>query len=82
MVTPSSIPSSATRKSDADLSSNKEFEEVLEGSKDEPVIRTKVSDFDEDNGGGDHENEAMRICLLSLTDLLLLFFLQFPSTIL
>ena len=57
MVTPSSIPSSATRRSDADLSSNKGSKEILEGSKDEPVMRTKVSDSDEDNGSDEHETE-------------------------
>ena len=57
MVTPSSIPSSATRRSDADLSSNKGSKEILEGSKDEHVMRTKVSDSDEDNGSGEHETE-------------------------
>ena len=59
MVTSSSIPSFATRGPDADLSSDKGSEEVLEDSKDKPVMRTKVSNSNED---GKHETEAMGMC--------------------
>ena len=75
VVTPSSIPSSATQKPNADLSSNEGSKEVLEDSEDEPIMRTRVSDSNEDDGGGEHETKAMGMCLLSLTDLLFLFFL-------
>ena len=47
MVTPSSIPSSATHGPDADLSS-KGFEDVLEDPDDEPTKKKRVSDFDEE----------------------------------
>ena len=49
VVTPSSIPSSATRGPDADLSSDERSEEALEDSEDELVLKTTVSDFDEDD---------------------------------
>ena len=75
VVTPSSIPSSATRKPNVDLSSNEGSKEVLEDSEDEPIMRMEVSDSNEDDGSDEHETEAMGICLLSLTDLLFLFFL-------
>ena len=42
MVIPSSIPSSATRRLDADLFSDEGLEEVLEDSEDEPVMKTRV----------------------------------------
>ena len=42
VVTPSSIPSSATRGLDADLFSDEGSEEVLEDSEDEPVMKTRV----------------------------------------
>ena len=75
VVTPSSIPSFATRKPNVDLSSNEGSKEVLEDSEDEPIMRMEVSDSNEDDGSDEHETEAMGICLLSLTDLLFLFFL-------
>ena len=53
VVTPSSIPSFATRGIDADLSSGEGSEEVLEDSEDEPFMKTRVSDSDEDNDGGE-----------------------------
>lgn len=47
VVTSSSIPSSATRGPDVDLSFDKEFEEVLDDSDDEPTMKMRVSNFDE-----------------------------------
>ena len=76
MVTPSSIPSSFTRGPDADLSSNERSEEALEDSKGEFVMQKRLYDFDENVK---HEIEAMVMCLLSLKDLLFLFFLSFPG---
>ena len=75
VVTPSSILNSATRRLDADPSFDEGFEEVIKDSEDEPVMRTRVSDSDEDDGSDKHETEAMGMCLLSLTYLLFLFFL-------
>ena len=60
VVTPSSIPSSATCGPDANLSSEG-FEEVLEDSDDEPTMKKKISDFNEE--GGDHKAEAMGMYL-------------------
>jgi len=71
VVTPSSIPSSATRRPDADLSS-KGFEEVLENFDDEPTIKKKISDYNEEKGD-DHEAEAMGTYLSYL--------LSFPFTL-
>ena len=68
VVTPSSIPSSATHGPNADLSSDEGSEEVLEDSKDELVMKKRVSDSDEDIGG-EHKTEAIGICLLPLLDL-------------
>lgn len=50
MFTPSSIPSSATQGPNADLSFNEGSEEVLE---DELVMKTRVSNSNEDNDGGE-----------------------------
>ena len=47
VVTPSSIPSFATRGLNADLSS-KEFEDILEDPEDELVLKKRVSDSDEE----------------------------------
>ena len=80
VVTPSSIPSSATQELDVDLSSDKGFKEVLEDSEDEPVMKTRVSNSDEDSDGGEKEAKAIGMCLLFLVNLLCLFFLSFPST--
>ena len=64
------------------MSSNEGFEEVLEDSKDKPIMKKKVSDSDKDDGG-EHETEAIGICLLPLSDLLYSsFFWQLPGTIL
>jgi len=62
MVTPSSIPSSATHGLDANLFSNEGFEEVLEDDEDEPIVKKRVSDSDEDDGG-EHKTEAMGMFL-------------------
>ena len=67
MVTPSSIPSSATRGPDADLS-----------FKDEPIMKTRIFYFNEDSDGGGQKAKAIGICLSSLANLLFLFFLSFP----
>ena len=53
VVTLSSIPSSATQGPDADLSSDEGFEEVLEDSEDELVMKTTVSESDEDDDGSE-----------------------------
>ena len=58
MVTPSSIPSSTTRRLNANLSSNKGSEEGLEDDEDESIAKKRVSDSDEDDGG-EHKTEAM-----------------------
>ena len=76
VVTLSSIPSSFTHGPDAGLSSNERSEEAFEDSKGELVMRKRLYDFDEDV---EHEIEAMVMCLLSLKDLLFLFFLSFPG---
>ena len=47
MVTPSTIPGFATHRPNADLSS-KDSEEVLEDSNDEPTMKKRVSDSDEE----------------------------------
>ncbi|KAK9996519.1 hypothetical protein SO802_021205 [Lithocarpus litseifolius] len=51
VVTPSSIPSSTTRRPNADLSSDDGSEEVLKDSKDELVMKTRVSDSNVDSDG-------------------------------
>lgn len=58
VVTPSSIPSSATHGPNVDLSSDEGFEVVLEDSNDEPTMKKKVSDSDEEESG-EHKIEAM-----------------------
>ena len=61
VVTPSSIPSSATRGADVDLSS-KGSEDVLEDSDDEPVLKKRISDSD-DEGSVPPKAEFMGMCL-------------------
>ena len=56
VVTHSSIPISATREPDADLFSE-EFEDILEDPDDEPVLRRRISKFE--------EKEFMGMCFLS-----------------
>ena len=70
VVTPLSIPGSATCGLDADLSS----EEVLEDSDDEPTMRKRVFDFDEEEKGGDHETKTETIGTY------LSYLLSFPFT--
>ena len=62
VVMPSSIPNSATREPDTDLSSDEESEEILEDSEDGPVTKKRVSDFDEGDDS-DHKTKAMGMCL-------------------
>ena len=47
VLTPSSTPSYATRGPDADLSS-KESKDILEDPEDEPVLKKRISDSDEE----------------------------------
>ena len=61
VVTPSSIPSFATRGPNADLSS-KRSKDVLEDPDDEPTMKKKISDFDEEENV-DPETEFMGMCL-------------------
>ena len=57
VVTPSSIPNSATCGPNADLSSEGS-EKVLEDSDDEPTIKKRISDSDEDEGD-EHKAKIM-----------------------
>ena len=61
MVTPSSIPSSATRGLNADLSSEGS-EDILEDPNDEPTKKKRVSDFDEEDSV-DSETKFMGVPL-------------------
>lgn len=61
------------------MSSDEGSKEVLEDSKDKPAMKTRVYDFDEDSNGGEQEAKAMGMCLLSLANILFLFFLSFLS---
>ena len=47
VVTPSSIPSFAIRGPNADLSFE-EFEDILEDPEDEPILKKRISDSDEE----------------------------------
>ena len=79
VVTPSSIPSSATRGPDADLSFEGS-EDVLEDPDDEPTMKKRVSDFEEEESV-ENEAEFMGICLLILFNSFLppfFFFFFFP----
>ena len=69
VVTPSSIPSSAIRGPDADLSSNEGSKEVLEDSEDEPTMKKRVSDSDEEDSDK-HKTESISMYLLPLLGLL------------
>ena len=80
VVTPSSIPSSATQGPDADFSFHEGLEEVLKDSKDEPIMKTRIFYSYEDSDGGGQEAKAMGMCLSSLANLFFLFFLSFPGT--
>ena len=72
VVTPSSIPSSATRGSDADLSSEGS-EDILENPDDEPTMKKKIFDFKKEEST-EHEAEFMSMCLFILLSVLLLSF--------
>ena len=65
VVTPSSIPISATRGPDAALSSE-EFEDILEDPDDEPVLGRRISESEEE--------EFMSMCYLSSLFLFFFFF--------
>ena len=60
VVTPSSIPSSAMSGLDADLSSE-ESEDILEDPKDEPVLKKRISDSDEEENAP-LKTDFMGIC--------------------
>ena len=59
VVTPSSIPSSATRGPDASLSSE-EFEDILEDPEDEPVLKKRIFYSDEE------ESAPLKIKLMGM----------------
>ena len=61
VVTPSSISSSATRGLNAELSSEGS-EDVLEDPDDEPTMKKRIFDFDEEESA-DHEAEFMGLHL-------------------
>ena len=69
VVTLSFIPNFANQGPNADLSSDEGSEEVLEDSKDEPVMKTRVFDSDKDSDGDEQEVEAMGMCSLLLLGL-------------
>ena len=77
VVTFSSIPSSATHGLNADLSSEGS-KDVLEDPNDEPTMKKRVSDFEEEEST-EHEAEfmGMRFLILLSSLLLLLFFFFF-----
>ena len=76
MVIPSSIPTSATQMLDVELSPDEGFEEFLEDSDDEPVIKTRISDFD-DASNEELDTEAMGMHFSPMLLLLFLLFLSF-----
>ena len=77
VVTPSSIPSFATRGLDVDLSFNDGFEEVLEDHHDEPTMKKKVSNFDEEDNDK-HETEAIDTYPLHLLGFLSILYCCHP----
>ena len=62
VVTPSSIPSSAMRRPNVNLSSEG-VEEVLEDSDDKPTVKKRITDSDEEEGV-EHRVEAIGMYLL------------------
>ena len=72
VVTLSSISSSATCGPNVELSSEGS-EDVLEDPDDEPTMKKKISDSDEEESAN-HEVEFMGMCLLILLSSLLPFF--------
>ena len=75
VVTLSSISSFATRGPTVELSSEGS-EDVLEDPNDEPTMKKKVFDSDEEESAN-HEVEFMGMCLLILLSSLLPFFFFF-----
>ena len=73
VVTLSSIPSSATRGPDEDLSSEGS-EDILEDPDDEPILKKRISDSD-DEEDAPPETEFMGMCL---SPFFLFFFLLSP----
>ena len=76
VVTPSSIPSSATRRPDIDLS----FEgsdDILEDPDDGPVLKKRISDSDEEENAPP-KPEFMGMCFPSFSAKFTFFFLSFP----
>ena len=69
MVTPSSIPSSAIRGLDADLSFEGS-EDVLEDPDDEPTMKKRIFDSEEEENA-EHEAKFMGMCLFILLSFLL-----------
>ena len=69
VVTPSSISSFITRGPGTNLSFDEGSEEVFEDSEDEPTMKKRVFDSDEEDSG-EHETEAMGMYLLPLLGLL------------
>ena len=63
VFTLSSIPTSATRGPNADLSHDEGSEEVIEYFDDEPIMKTHVSDFDE---ASNDEHTDTRFCTHNL----------------
>ena len=78
VVSPSSIPSSATRGPDVDLSS-KRSKDILEDPNDEPTLKKRVSDPKEEENVK-HEAKFMGMYLFILLSFLLplFFFLLSP----
>ena len=74
VVTPSSIPSSATRGPDVDLSFEG-FEDVLEDPDNEPVLKKRIFDSD-DEESAPLETEFMGMCLFPFP----FFFVFLPSS--
>lgn len=75
VVTPSSIPSFATRGPNVDFSFDEESKEAFEDPDDEPVVRTRISDSDEASDD-EHRVENMGMYPLFLQCLLFLLFLS------
>ena len=74
VVTPSSIPISATRGPDADLSS-KESEDILEDPDDELVLGMRISESEEEESAS--PETFMGMLLSSLSPFFFFFFLLF-----
>ena len=73
VVTPFSIPSSATRGPDTDLSSEGS-DDILEDPDDAPILKKRISDFEE---SAPPEPDFMGMCLLFVSIKFTLFFLSF-----